>query len=144
MVDIRYLLTKDLDRGFLETLSALTDVDLDPEKDRDRLWEIYDRRLADRVRTFVAIEDGQVVGTASMLIEQKFLHRGGKVAHVEDVAVRQDRQRKEIGSTLMGRVEQEAKMNGCYKIILDSSSDNWEFYSKLGYYRHETQMRKDL
>jgi hypothetical protein len=37
-----------------------------------------------------------------------------------------------------------AKENTCYKVILDCSKSNVEFYKKIGFKEHEVSMRIDL
>jgi glucosamine-phosphate N-acetyltransferase len=64
--------------------------------------------------------------------------------HVEDVAVREDFQGTGIGTLMMNYLEGEAKKANCYKIILDCSEKNVNFYEKCGYVRQEVQMRKNL
>ena len=99
------------------------------------------KRWADGIQTLVALEDDKVVGTASLLFEEKFK---GRAAHLEDVAVREDRQRNGIGRTLVNHCIDVSKFECCYKIILDCDEDNEEFYRKCGFYKHESQMRLDL
>jgi glucosamine-phosphate N-acetyltransferase len=139
---VRDLFAPDMYKGFLTTLEALSVVDLDPEK--DDLGEIYRRRLRAGIKTYAALLEEEVIGTASLFVEPKFLHSGGFVAHVEDVAVRPDYQGKGVGAAIMLHVEREAREAKCYKIILDCSDKNREFYERLGYRRCENEMRKDL
>jgi glucosamine-phosphate N-acetyltransferase len=89
-------------------------------------------------------EDGEIIGAATLLIEQKFIRQGGKVGHVEDVATRSGFEGKGVGRSLMARLNEEAKKLGCYKIILDCSDENVLFYEKTGYKRYENCMRMDL
>lgn len=137
---IEPLAAPHLRRGFLETLSALTEVALTP----DAAVAVLQKRLWAGIRTYVVVQGGHVVGTASLIIEPKFLHGGGTVAHVEDVAVHHDAQGHGIGRLLMDHCERVARQQGCYKIILDCSRDRQPFYEKYGYREHELQMRKDL
>src|SRR5262249_49036583 len=109
----------DLSRGFLETLASLSAVDLTPE---DALV-IYKGRKRAGVRTYVARLGRQVVGTASLVVEQKYIHRGGLVGHIEDVAVHNDFQKRGIGAALVRHATEEAKKLGCYKVILSCFED---------------------
>lgn len=138
-VEIRPLFAPDLKLGYVETLSALSPVTLPHEE----LVKVFQERLG-TWKTFVALIDGKVVGTASVHFERKFYRDGKYVAHIEDVAVHPDHQRKGIGGLLMQKLEQLGREKGCYKAVLDCSEQNVPFYEKLGYRRHEQQMRKDL
>lgn len=140
-IDIREANSDDMLRGFQQTLSVLSPVNMDPEQIIEYLWE----RNSRSIKTCVAVlPNGVVVGTISYFIELKFIHNGGKVCHVEDVAVREEYQRKGVGRKMDGYVQKIAAEHGCYKIILDCGEHNIGFYEKCGYRRHETMMRKDL
>ena len=78
-----------------------------------------------------------------MLIEPKFIHNGGKVAHIEDVVVTKEYQGKGIGEKLIRSLLDYAKKNDCYKTILDSSDDVKPFYEKIGFKKHSNCMRFD-
>lgn len=136
---IRDLTVQDYE-GFLEAIAALAIVNVNEKQFQD----IYDERQAAGIRTIVCLDAGKVVGTASCFIEKKFLHDGGKVMHVEDVAVRQDCQIRGIGRAMMDFLADYARLCGCYKIILDCSNKNAPFYEKCGYHVREIEMRKDL
>src|SRR5215831_16849381 len=80
---IRELQTSDLSRCLSDTLSSLADVGLTAEQ----MQELMRERLRAGMRTFVAWDPSinEVVGSVSLLVERKFIHRGGKVGHIEDV-----------------------------------------------------------
>ncbi len=139
-LEVRHLRGPDLRKGFIETLEELAPVEL-PELG---LGEIFRGRLNWRIVTYAALLDDEVIGTASVFYELKFIHGGGKVAHVEDVAVRKKYQKHGVGRALMDLVEKEAIEAGCYKIIPDCSKKNRKFYERLGYHKHGVEMRKDL
>jgi glucosamine-phosphate N-acetyltransferase len=137
---IRDLRTEDLANGFLDSLTSLTDVGLTPEEARG----VMQTRQRAGVRTYVALLRGRVAGTASLVIEQKFIHRGGRIGHIEDVAVHRDFQGHGIGSALVQHATTEARKLGCYKVILSCFEDRVPFYSRLGFRRHDIGMRMDL
>jgi glucosamine-phosphate N-acetyltransferase len=137
---IRHMNAVDLQRGFLETVRALRPTDLT----LDQAVAVFRRRMRNKVRTFVALIDGKVVGTASLLIEPKFIHDGGVTGHVEDVAVHPECQGKGIGALLVERILEESRKEGCYKVILDCAEKVMPFYEKLGFSKWERAMRIDL
>jgi len=96
------------------------------------------------IRGYVAIVDGRVVGSASLLVEEKFIHDGGLSSHIEDVAVHKDFQKQGIGAELVRFLVQEARRLGCYKVILNCREGNVPFYEKTGFHRHDVGMRIDL
>ena len=139
---IRPIETDDLKHGFVETLENLrpignvshevlmatfSEIDFDPNH-----------------MIYVAEEGGQIVGSITVLFEQKFIHHCGRVAHIEDVVVRKGFEGKGIGRKLVEHAIGEARVDECYKIILDCSEQNAGFYENLGFKRCEIEMRLDL
>ena len=98
-VIIRQLKEHDLFNGFLESLDSLRKAsDLDKEKAE----KIFKKIESDPNQViFVAVLNEKVIGSTTLIIEQKFIHGGGKVSHIEDVAVSQEFQGKGIGKKLI-------------------------------------------
>lgn len=136
---IRNLRENDLERGFLETLASLSDVHLTPAAAR----EVLASRPANE-HTFVAIRNGRVVGTTSLLVDQKFIHGGGRVGNIEDVAVSPDARHCGIGTALVKHAVQRARALGCYKVILHCFSNLSGFYQRMGFRDYNIGMRLDL
>lgn len=126
--------------SFCKTLSALKPCELSSQE----FWDIHNERNMSGVDTYIVLQNEECVATASMFFERKFINNGGIVAHIEDVAVRPDLQLKGLGKLIMTHCEKMAKTKGCYKVILNCNDDNVGFYEKLGYYKKENQMRKDI
>jgi glucosamine-phosphate N-acetyltransferase len=137
---IRDLDPADLGNGFLETLGFLSAVNLTPENARPVLAE----QGRAGVLTFVAVSAGRVVGTASLVAERKFIHAGGRVGHVEDVAVHRDFQRRGIGTKLVVHAVKRAQAMGSYKVILDCFGPIAQFYARLGFREFNRGLRLDL
>jgi glucosamine-phosphate N-acetyltransferase len=142
---IREIEETDLSNGFFETLSNLSDVkkiSQDKEKTRKVINEIKSNSF---YKLFVAVsDDSEIIGSTTLLIEQKFIHDGGKVGHIEDVVTRKGYEGFGIGSSLINRSLQFAKQIGCYKVILECSIQNVPFYTKLGFKQHEVSMRYNV
>ncbi len=139
-IEIRELTEDLIDERFLDTLGHLASVELDVTGAR----EILRARAALGIHTFVALDGESIVGSASLLVEPKFIHGGGKVGHVEDIVVHAGSQGAGIGKQLVAHATQEAKSAGCYKTILACTPANKPFYEKCGYREHEIEMRCDL
>lgn len=140
---IREIEERDLENGFLETLNTFREIgNLKIETAREMLKKIKNNS---NHKIFVAINsDGKVIGTITLFIEQKFIHEGGIVGHIEDVVAHENFRGKGIGSALIQKAIEVAKQAGCYKVILDCSEKNIHFYEKLGFRKHEIEMRLDL
>lgn len=125
---------------FYEALSELSGCKLDESLVKQIF---YDRQHAG-VRTIVVCVHDTIIGTGSIFIETKFLHNGGKVGHIEDVAIASDYKKMGMGKIIMNYLIDIARQDGCYKVILNCSPDVVEFYEKFGFKKHEYEMRLDL
>jgi len=140
-IEIRELKEKDLFNGFLESLDSLRKTsNLSPKKAK----EIFKKIKSDKnYKIYVAVINSKVIGTATIFIEQKFIHDGGRVGHIEDVAIRKEYHEKGIGHKIVKALLKYAKKKGCYKTILDCTDDLIPFYEKIGFKRHSNSMRFD-
>jgi glucosamine-phosphate N-acetyltransferase len=143
-VVIRKIREEDFKEGFIETIQeALTEVGLTPYQAQ----QIYREWMMNSpfYHIFVAEIERKIVGAATLIVEKKFIHRGGLAGRIEDVAVRPAWQRRGIGSQLIKAAIETAKEAGCYKVTLSTSkSENIPFYEKLGFKVHGTTLRMDI
>ena len=140
-IEIREIRENDLENGFLETLDFLRKVsDLDKNKAKEILEKI--KQNSNQIIQ-VAIDDKKIVGCITLLIEQKFIHDGGLVGHIEDVVVRKDYEGKGIGMKLVTSMLEYAKRKNCYKTILDCKDDVKQFYERIGFKHESNGMRYD-
>ena len=136
---IREIEEEDLDKGFLEVLDNLRKAsDLEGHKAKEVLEKI---KQNPNHRIHVAIDDNKVVGTTTLLIEQKFIHQGGLVGHIEDVVIRKDYEGTGIGIKLVLSLLEYAKNKQCYKTILDCNDNVKPFYEKIGFKYESNCMR---
>ena len=140
-IEIREIEEDDLERGFLETLDFLRNASsLDKTKAKEILKKI--KQNSNHI-IHVAIDGKKIVGTTTLFIEQKFIHDGGLVGHIEDVVVRKDYEGKGIGIKLVTSMLERAKEKNCYKTILDCKDDVKQFYERIGFKRESNCMRYD-
>ena len=140
-IEIREIEEADLERGFLETLDFLRNAsNLDKTKAKEILKKI--KQNPNHI-IHVAIDGKKIVGTTTLFIEQKFIHDGGLVGHIEDVVVRKDYEGKGIGIKLVTSMLERAKEKNCYKTILDCKDDVKQFYERIGFKRESNCMRYD-
>ena len=138
-VKIREIVESDIENGFLESLDSLRkSSDLDREIGKDILRKIIAN--PDHI-IYVAEFKGKIVGSTTLLIEQKFIHNGGKVGHIEDVVVSKEFEGKGIGMLLVTSLLTRAKSNNCYKTILDCKDELIPFYERIGFKQEANQMR---
>lgn len=143
-IEIRDLNLNDLCEKKQELLTVLSELAPVVNLSFDKLKDIHTERQYNGIRTLIVLLDDFIIGTGSIFIEQKFSRSGGKVGHIEDVAVLEDYQRTGIGRMLIDQLVDIAKHAGCYKVILNCSEKTSPFYMKLGFRKHEHEMRLDL
>jgi len=140
-VKIRKLQEKDLFNGFLESLDSLRKAsDLNPKKAKTIFRKM--KSIPDHI-IYVAVQDSKIIGAATIFIEPKFIHKGGKVGHIEDVVVSKEHQGEGIGLKLIKALIQYAEKKGCYKTVLDCTDEIMPFYKKLGFKHFSNSMRID-
>lgn len=92
--------------------------------------------LADPRRELaVALLDGQLVGTADLLLVANLTHRGEPWAIVENVIVAGSARRTGVGRALMAHLIELARGAGCYKLQLVSGKQRAQahaFYRSMG------------
>jgi glucosamine-phosphate N-acetyltransferase len=138
---IREIEEDDLKNGFLETLDFLRNASgIDKNKAREILKDIKQNK---NHIIYVAIDNKKIVGSTTLLIEQKFIHDGRLVGHIEDVVVRKDYEGKGIGIKLVTSLLERAKEKNCYKTILDCKDDVKQFYERIGFKCESNGMRYD-
>jgi glucosamine-phosphate N-acetyltransferase len=143
---IREIEQADLEKGFFQTLSNLTILGRirdNLEQAKKILQEIKSYPL---YKIFVAVKNDntEIIGSITLLIEQKFIHDGGKAGHIEDVVTRREYEGIGIGSALVSAALAFAREKNCYKVILNCSEKNVPFYQKIGFRRNEISMRYDI
>ena len=79
------------------------------------------------------IENNNIIGSGTILYEQKLIHNYGVVAHIEDVIISKEYRGKKYGKILIDYLIDEAKKNKCYKIILNCDKNVKEFYNKSNF-----------
>ena len=138
---IRKLRKEDLQNGFLTTLDSLKQASNIETKKAE---EIFEKINSTPDYTIAVAElEGRVVGATTLLIEQKFIHNGGLVGHIEDVVVDKNHQGQKIGEKIMKFLLDIANEQGCYKTILDCTDDVKLFYEKMGFKQVASELRFD-
>ena len=138
-ITIRKLQKDDLWNGFLLTLDSLRQASSIDNKTAEKIFDKINSNPDHIVA--VAVIEGKIVGSTTLLIETKFIHNGGKVGHIEDVVVDKEHQRKGIGEKIVVYLLRYAKDQGCYKTILDCVDDVKPFYEKLGFKHNANALR---
>ena len=140
-IKIRELEKDDLWNGFLTSLDSLRQAS---NIKKETALKVFDKinQNPDHI-VAVAELNGKIVGSATLLLESKFIHDGGVVGHIEDVVVNKSHQGQKIGEKIIKYLLEQAKSKGCYKTILDCVDDVKPFYEKLGFKQNANALRFD-
>ncbi|KAG5439330.1 hypothetical protein PCK2_000828 [Pneumocystis canis] len=121
---------------FNSLLNCLTEKDFQlSQQDFETRFDLM--KLASPKSYFiVVIEDStteKIVACGTIFIEYKFLKSASKAAHVEDIVVAKSYRGKNLGKMLVEMLSRIAKLENCYKIILNCKEHNVEFYKKCNF-----------
>ena len=138
---IRKISESDLENGFLESLDNLKHTS---DLEQTTAKNILNKILNDENHIIhVAEYAGKIVGSTTLLIEQKFIHQGGFVGHIEDVVVKKEFEKLGIGMKLVNSLLQVAEERKCYKTILNCEDSLKSFYERIGFKHKSNEMRFD-
>ena len=126
-ISIREIVQSDMD-AVIELLQSMSE--FKPSKSEYLpIWNSFHQQS--NVHSLVAVIDNQIVGYGSIVIETKI--RGGKIGHIEDIVSHSLFRKKGIGKAIVDGLFDVAKINGCYKVVLQCKEHNVKFYEKCGY-----------
>ncbi|MDA7495409.1 GNAT family N-acetyltransferase [Nitrosopumilus sp.] len=104
----------------------------------------YMQLLNDNHMVYVIVDtlkDNKIVGSATLLIEQKLSHSYKQVGHIEDVVIDDEYRGQKLGKGLISHLTDIAHMKNCYKCILNCAQKNIAFYEKCKYtYKNNVEM----
>lgn len=139
-IKIRRLEPDDANRGIIETLGHLSDIQLSAHHAKMLIMN-----FSTQSTIYVAEDENeQIVGTATLMVRNTLLHQGGRIAYLEEVATRSGYEGKGVASALIEDLVLKAKEKGCYKVILACKSELGHFYEKKSFKYDQILMRKDL
>jgi glucosamine-phosphate N-acetyltransferase len=86
----------------------------------------------------------ELIAAGTIIMEQKFIHGGALVGHIEDIVVKKTARSAGLGKRMVNFLTEHAKHLGAYKVILDCKESVVPFYEKCGFVKQEVQMRCNL
>ena len=98
----------------------------------EKLKEII-KNLPDNHNIYLFFKDNEIIGAITLIIEQKIIHDGKCVGHIEDYVIKEEHRKTEVSSMLLNYVKILCEQNNCYKIILDCNPLLENYYNKKGY-----------
>lgn len=105
----------------------------------DKFCEIYDT-IFKNSEIFVARIDNKIVGSITLIYDQKFINNYALYAHIEDVVVDENYRELKIGSKLIEHVKNRSIEKKCLKCTLNCSKKISLFYLKNNFQEKGIQM----
>ena len=139
-IKIKQLNINDYER-YINLIKQLRPIDI--EISYDKFIEIYDTIFKSNV-IFVAEYENKLIGSITLIIEQKFIHNLSKYVRIEDVIVDNNYKNKGIGTKLVSYAIQYSKNIGAFKITLTCKKDLIPFYSKNNFEVYDIHMSQLL
>lgn len=84
--------------------------------------------------------ENRLIGTGTILFENKFIHNISKIAHIEDICIDTEFRGKGYGTLLVNHLIEYSKTNGCYKVTLYCKEHLEKFYNSSGLIKNGIQM----
>lgn len=98
---------------------------------------------SNNIITYVLLLDDKIVAAATVIFEKK-LRYNQLCCHIEDVGVDPDYRKKGYGKMIVDHCILISKIKGCYKVKLNCSDHNIEFYNKLGFKVSNNGMEQNI
>ena len=95
----------------------------------EQFCELYDKIFTNS-EIYVARLEDKIVGSITIIYEQKFINGCAIYAHIEDVIVDENHRHLQIGSKLLTYAKEMSTSKNCFKTTLVCSKDVSSFYLK--------------
>ena len=139
-LNVRPINIHDYNKKYLELLKNLTFIEPETISETDFHNFVNNLNKNHQILVIENMSINKIIGTITVLIENKFVHNLGKVCHIEDVVIDSNYRGLGLGKILIEKAIQISKIHSCYKTILNCSKSNIGFYEKCGLSQNSVQM----
>jgi glucosamine-phosphate N-acetyltransferase len=138
----RHIESNDYYKDYLTLLKQLTIVE--KKKINFIQFKNFVNNLSNKHIIIIIEDNNKIIGTGTLLIENKVIHNMGLVAHIEDIVIHNNYRKQGLGKKIINELINISIQSNCYKIILDCNEKNVNFYQNSGFKQKEIQMVKYL
>ncbi|KAK3596498.1 hypothetical protein CHS0354_007404 [Potamilus streckersoni] len=137
---MRPLCRGDYDKGYMSLLSQMTKVgDVSREEFEARFSAMESCPDSYYIVVIEDVMTKKVIGSGTLVIEQKFIRKCSSRGRIEDVVVHNQYRGRQLVKLLMDTLMVLSYQLGCYKVSLESEDDRLIFYSQFGLIKEEGQ-----
>lgn len=97
--------------------------------------------LNDNHSIFVCELNNKIIGTGSVFIEQKLTNNGCKLAHIENIYIHPNYQRKGYGKQIINYILNHSDKKKCYRADLVCYDDLIDFYFKNNFTKKQNSLQ---
>lgn len=106
---------------------------------KEHFETIYDKIFKNSIIYVISVND-KIIGSAKLIIEQKFIHKLSKYGHIEDVIISDEYRRKGYGTLIINHIVNVCKAEKFYKITLTCKEELIPFYEKNNFETYQCHM----
>tara|TARA_B110000259_G_scaffold44786_2_gene51925 strand:- start:2 stop:421 length:420 start_codon:yes stop_codon:yes gene_type:complete len=96
--------------------------------------------LNDKHIILVIEDENELIGTGTLLIEDKITYGGCKLGHIENIFIHENCRGLKLGIKLVDELIKIAKKECCYRIELNCDESLIKFYEKNNFIKYQTIM----
>ncbi len=135
--NIRKLEYNDYYKGYLDLINTFTRY---PEnKCYGEFCTILDKIVSQNSHIFVIEQNGIIISSITILIQQKIHNNFKCVLHIEDIVTHKDYRKTGLASKLIKYIIDTSPIYNCYKIVLCSNIENEKFYLNQKFIKKGTE-----
>ena len=141
---LRELEIEDYYKGYLVLLNYLTSCEIMSYENFVDTFSRIKENPNHKIFVLYDYERNIIVGTCTILLEQKFTHNSAVYAHIEDLVILSSYRYQHLGERLLKKVTNYAKDKNCYKIVLKCKSQVYDFFDNKNFVDEGFAMSKTL
>lgn len=109
------------------------------EINKETFENIYDIIMKNSI-IYVVEVDNKIIGAATLIIEQKFIHKLAKYGHIEDVIINKNYRNNNYGTKLIKHIIDYCIKHNFFKITLNCKEEFINFYKKNNFEIYQKHM----